>query len=349
MTTGDRGLELARAIAIAVDGDVRELPSADHVRAYGIVVDGGMPALVRDFGHLLGVSVGKRAWHPRKSEPALVAEIAGAIRPAERVTLPELALALADALSAALGERWGISIPGTPIPTEMWLHGATFDAASVGVFASRAVVWLDTAQQVTVADRAQLGDACARVVELVRAQHARYAANVERGERVRAIATALAERLAGDVGACTVAMSGRPTHGSAMTATVNADGRELVQLRADGDDVRAHAGVVGGDGWSGVIGDLDTQLPAILDAIRRARTMLTLEQLVPGERYRVRQPIGQLVAGTIVTFVGFEDIDNHHGRYQFRDGSGAIVVVDGDFSTPRHSPLGETHRYLERA
>jgi hypothetical protein len=68
---------------------------------------------------------------------------------------------------------------------------------------------------------------------------------------------------------------------------------------------------------------------------------------VPGKRYRVREAIGELSRGATVVFRMFDDIDNHHGRYEFETAGGERVGVAGDYSRPEGSPLAETGRYLE--
>jgi len=80
---------------------------------------------------------------------------------------------------------------------------------------------------------------------------------------------------------------------------------------------------------------------------RPVYTRLALHHLEPGKRYRVLETLQELQRGDIVVFRLFDDIDNHYGRYEFETPGGRRVAVGGDFSTPEHSPLAETHRYLE--
>ena len=61
--------------------------------------------------------------------------------------------------------------------------------------------------------------------------------------------------------------------------------------------------------------------------------------LVPNERYRVLYDVGDLKKGEIVSFIGFDDVDNHYGIFVFNNDSGKILEVTGDFSGPNHSRM----------
>ena len=65
------GLDLARAIAGALGGALRELPSmSGDSQAWGVALaDGRVPALVRDFAAVMGVAVGGRSWQPPRAAP----------------------------------------------------------------------------------------------------------------------------------------------------------------------------------------------------------------------------------------------------------------------------------------
>ena len=52
-----------------------------------------------------------------------------------------------------------------------------------------------------------------------------------------------------------------------------------------------------------------------------------------GAWYLAANDLSELKAGDIVKFEGFEDVDNHYGRFVFTDKSGNVRVVDGDFSS----------------
>lgn len=91
----------------------------------------------------------------------------------------------------------------------------------------------------------------------------------------------------------------------------------------------------------------DDAVSRLVRLTRPVYTRLTLGGLVPGRRYRVLEAIQELQRGATVTFLRFDDIDNHYGRYEFETAGGQRVGVGGDYSTPENSPLAETHRYLE--
>lgn len=63
--------------------------------------------------------------------------------------------------------------------------------------------------------------------------------------------------------------------------------------------------------------------------------------LTQGLDYLVLKDLDDLHAGQIVTFAGFDDIDNHYGIFVFIDSQGQILEVKGDFSGPDHSKVKE--------
>jgi hypothetical protein len=63
-------------------------------------------------------------------------------------------------------------------------------------------------------------------------------------------------------------------------------------------------------------------------------TELNLKQ---GERYKILLDLASISAGEIAIFLGFEDIDNHHGNFVFQKLSGQIVEISGDYSGRDHS------------
>jgi uncharacterized protein YqcC (DUF446 family) len=343
------GLALASAIATGVAGTVRELPSdGDKYPAFGVVLpDGRMPVLVRDFGHSFTISLGGRSWHPSPGEPdtdvireAIAAIGSWSASPPGTLTLVELASEVAATLSAALGDRWTISIPGTPAPTEMQISGK---GVSVGVFDDRLVFGNE---HIPVGSRDELVAVRPRVIAAVRTkieQHDRYEAQLRRGH---ALATDLAERLTARLGGTSTIVSYSSTH--SIRWKLDDNELEIVEVTVGSDAIRAHAGLAGADGWKGTLDPIDDdKVSAIVAAIELERRTLTIYKLVTDQRYRVLQAIGDLEKGAIVRFSGFDDIDNHYGRYVFVDSGGNEVAVHGDFSTPKTSPLGETHRYLE--
>ncbi|HBF50358.1 MAG TPA: hypothetical protein DDX04_08295 [Massilia sp.] len=59
----------------------------------------------------------------------------------------------------------------------------------------------------------------------------------------------------------------------------------------------------------------------------------------PDEEFLVAKDIGDLKEGQRVTFLGFDDVDNHYGIFVFVDPDGKVLEVAGDFSGPRHSSM----------
>lgn len=325
------GRRFADAIAAAVGGWVHEVPSRDHTMQYAIAIPPArrMPCLVRDFGHAFSAVIfGGRSFSvPPKADPTpVVSDVAADLRawnPDEAPTILERAIALRDALAEALEEPWTVSIPGTLEPTEMWLHGAKFEAASIGVFGGGS-------------------DPIPRVIERARAQQAAYRSNVERGKQLEVIAGELARRLRERLDEpWPVATTGFASHDRAIGVTIGTE----VALRVDGDELRGHAGLPGDDGWDARLDDYD--LDDLVKAIVRARQTLQLDDLRIGARYRVIDSIQDLRVGSIVTYSLYDDIDNHYGRYVFTDEAGNECAVSGDLSGAAN-PLREVHRYLAK-
>lgn len=52
-----------------------------------------------------------------------------------------------------------------------------------------------------------------------------------------------------------------------------------------------------------------------------------------GERFKVTQPIGKLKIGDEVTYVGFDDVDNHYGIFVFKNQSNEPLEICRDFSS----------------
>lgn len=55
--------------------------------------------------------------------------------------------------------------------------------------------------------------------------------------------------------------------------------------------------------------------------------------LKQGNAYIVLSDLGDLKTGKIVKFIGFDDIDNHYGKFVFTDSKGQVIEVCGDFSS----------------
>lgn len=97
----------------------------------------------------------------------------------------------------------------------------------------------------------------------------------------------------------------------------------------------------------GLADDAVSRLVRLTRPVYTPRPPLVIHHLAPGKRYRVLETIQELPRGATVVFRGFDDADNHYGRYEFEITSGQRVAVAGDFSSREHSPLAELHRYLE--
>ncbi len=55
-------------------------------------------------------------------------------------------------------------------------------------------------------------------------------------------------------------------------------------------------------------------------------------KLKQGLLCRFVQPLKNIPRGAVMQFVGFEDVDNHFGRFVFMNKAGEIVELPGDFS-----------------
>jgi hypothetical protein len=51
------------------------------------------------------------------------------------------------------------------------------------------------------------------------------------------------------------------------------------------------------------------------------------------DRLSVLHDIGELKKGDVVTYIGFDDVDNHFGVFVFTNQKDEVVVVSGDFSS----------------
>ncbi|MFV8751826.1 hypothetical protein ACNOYE_14875 [Nannocystaceae bacterium ST9] len=355
-----RARTFADALARALAGSLHELPSTGELASVIVLPDGRVPVLVRDFGHSIGVCVAEsNSWSfsPTRVGDEQVREIVAstnawaAAHGPDAATLHAIVFALADTLARAFGERWTVGIPGTPDPREAWLHGSIFAAASVGVFVDRVCVQIgDATRQFKIGSRRELFVRLPQVVAAVREQHASHRRNLEISRRIRDLAGELATELNMRLGStCTIRERGSASHSTAIVATIVAADVDLVELSAEGDAIRVHAGSVGRDGWAAIVDEVapsSEAVDSIVAAVRAAQRVLTLDQLVPGRRYRVLESVQELREGMIVRFERFDDVDNHYGRYEFVDAEGRALAVCGDFSSPRSSPLAEVHRQL---
>ncbi len=359
------GRTLADAIAGGVGGSVLDVPGDGKSYAVALA-DGRVPVLVRELGHAVRVCIsGVKSWYQRgdSQDAAMLPDViattqAWATGHAEVATIYEIALAASTALGEAIDEPFDVSIPGTPDPTEMWLRPRDPESASVGIFDGRVVVSVDGARRdIQIGSRSELADSRTTIIAAVREQLALAVRNRAISERIRGLVTTLAGELAKRLETpCVASDNDRVTHEAAIVATITGsisgspaadDARELVRIVSERGVIRGHAGLVGAAGWDGDESQLRSDVDGIVAAILRQRATLTLDRLVVGRRYRVLETIQELPKGEIVFFEGFDDIDNHHGCYDFRTAGGKAVRVCGDFSTPDNTALGETHRYLE--
>jgi hypothetical protein len=353
---------LAQSIATGLDASVHALPCAAPQSAHVVqLADGRVAVLVQSTQKHLGVTLGTRGWHQLIGAPdaTLVADVVAAARqwasskPVDKVTTFELARDLPAALAAAVpeGGPWRVSVDGTFERVRFAIRGANVDAAAVNVDEDG----VTAVRKMPVAKRGALESVRGLVIEQVRAQLASYAKNVALRQRMTDVATELTQRLPWRARVqCT--MSGpfsTATWGWACVITIacrDARGGAEVRLTGERDRVHVHAGLGAPRGWSGEVDVVDdASLAAIADAVEKALATLTLDKLQVGARYRVRETIDGLVAGSVVTFQGYDDVDNHYGSYDFVDATGKKVGVGGDYSTPHTSTLGaDTGRYLER-
>ncbi len=77
----------------------------------------------------------------------------------------------------------------------------------------------------------------------------------------------------------------------------------------------------------------------ISDYIFSTMWQLDTMNLRPNASYTVLADLGDLRQGDVVTFVGFDDVDNHYGIFVFTDADGNVLEVSGDYSGPEHSAV----------
>jgi len=57
-------------------------------------------------------------------------------------------------------------------------------------------------------------------------------------------------------------------------------------------------------------------------------------QIEPGQKFVAQIDLDDLKKGNVVTFTGFDDVDNHFGIFVFTDTDNNVLEVRGDFSGP---------------
>ena len=353
--------EVAVAIASALGGEVRAIPTDGSRVELAVAVPGGaLPLRVyeqvshvaAEEGHTsAGIQlVTQQLWSIRDVADLapVVAEIAAATRAwaaehGDQVTALELALDAATTLSLEYGAPFHVTASAPP-------HTMVVRAEAIA--ASRLEITTRPGTQGPVRTRATLvRDRWAAVAD-VREQIAAVRLGrelVQLGRaRVHAVHAALvAAGIAPPAGAWHV------NEHVASTELSWSDARRayvVLQAHEERGAVVAHAGLRGvrtADGWDGDLADLPAALPAVTAAIQRQCAALTVDRLVVGQRYRVRETLPPLTAGALVTYGGLDDIDNHHGKFDFTAEDGSPLAIYCDPSSPDFSALGDTGRYLE--
>lgn len=352
------GSQFADMLAAAVGGSVRELPDRERTDQLIVLADGRVPLLVRDFGHALGVClVGVRSWHDRPANfddalaQVIVADtqVWAAAEPLTLATMLECASVLTEFLTAHTRVPWTASIPGVGVPRELWLHPRE-GSASVGVFADAIRVWnRERSLERTVVVRADLQPTSSSMQAIAAAVDGQLDAHVSNRYlevRIELAAKRLQAKLEPRLGACVVSRMGLTSYSGTIRLSLRF-GRDEVRVFARDGRVIVEAGLVGAQGWSDSGEVVEEMIDPILSALEVERRSLTIDKLTVGCEYEVREDLQELRAGMIVRFDGFDDIDNHYGRYEFTSRDGRRVAVAGDFSTPRNSPLRDAHRYLK--
>ncbi len=342
-------------IATEVGGEVKTLaqrPEAVVLR----LSDGRVPLLGRGLGATVSVwcANGQSATSAQGPlEPQRIGAWVTAWaqqKSVSTVTILERMLDARETLEAAFGEPFAARITACPKPTEAWLHPPVFEAAAVGVLEGRYRVVVDgSTRHVSAGSRSELVEGRATLVDLVRSQRASYDRHRAQTDALRALADGLVTRLAARFeGAFAVHVAGPPaSHIEPSRLNVAYDGRVIAELDVQGGRSHVVTQLRGETEHSVFDADLETTLEAIAAALQAEATLLTLDRLEPGKRYRVRASIQELAEGVIVTYRGFDDIDNHYGSHDFMSAEGKLVSVKGDYSVPHHHPFAATHHYLE--
>lgn len=69
--------------------------------------------------------------------------------------------------------------------------------------------------------------------------------------------------------------------------------------------------------------------------------------LKQGSDCLILEDLGDLRKGQVVSFAGFDDVDNHYGIFVFTDSTGAVLEVKGDFSGSESYKLIELKRAIK--
>ena len=57
---------------------------------------------------------------------------------------------------------------------------------------------------------------------------------------------------------------------------------------------------------------------------------------ISGNKYKVVKEFKSVKSGDIIIFIGFEDTDNHFGRFVFKNEKGQLFEISGDFCSNKH-------------
>ncbi len=324
--------------------------------------------MILDYGHHVRVVV-SRTLTVGESPDKLAARVPEIIAAANKwmkdrdpqtLSMFGVALAVTAILEEEFPGRWVASIAGGEEPADVSLSGPS--STSVRVFPGKVIVTAaDKVHDLLMIKRENVVDNRARLVEAVRAQIACYEHHAVTNARLHAVAQPLANRLAAALKLpAKVSFQGEVTHQGCEQASIAFGAHRVVIAYRDGD-LRVHAGprvgspanpapgslcgpgLTGSTGYDATLEAMDEAL--VVEALRFAHRSLTINGLTPRARYRVLESVGPLVKGTVVTFVGLNDIDNHYGELDF-ELDGKPISIGGDYSSPDHTMLGETHRYL---
>lgn len=361
-----RGERVASDLAQAVGGQVLRLPCEGRDAACLVQLVGGeVPVLVRDFFNgSVGLSVsGGQSWGwtqaqdltTHRSEILAAIEAWAQAHPGQ-VTMWMCADRLVQALSSTYQVPFEARIPGTPNPNELWLHGPDPAEASVGVFTDRVVVWVeDEMHEVRAAGVSELQALETEVIRLVNQQLGLHTTNLELSAQVDvhcpALTQSLCEQLSSkEAPAFTWRRFGASGHDGVADGVISwTDSRrrsqEVARLSVRDGVLWVRAGLFGAQGVDAVLRWPDDR-DEIVSAVQTWMQALTPQRLKAGCHYRVLAAFSDFSPGDIVTYLGFDDIDNHCGCYEFQLQEGPTSRVCGDCSNPASNPLRRVHELL---
>lgn len=339
------------SVAHALGGEVKEVKTRGWPAMFVALPPAGrVPLVIMDAGNNLRVVV-TRTLAISESPTKIAARIPEIVTAAQTwmkdrdpqiLSLFGVALALSSILEEEFKAPFGVEIPSEATTLELTGANATLD-----VQPGKVIVRVGSkAHDFMMLKRENVDEHRAKLIESVRAQIACFEHHRVANQRLHDVVPSLAKRLASamQLPAPSVSIWGTVSHNSCEQATIAFGSREVRIEYVDGV-FRVRAGL---NGSSGLDTTLDTMDEAkVVAALQLAAGTLTFDDLKPGTRYRVLESYEGLIKGTTVTFLGFNDIDNHYGELEFEH-AGKPIKLGGDYSNRYHRPLAETHRYLER-